>query len=164
MGLNRPDMSSAPWSQETIAVGVQSILDSDRKLDSYPVLVMPAEPASIYIVDDDASVRKSIEQLLDSDELKAQSFEDAEDFLAHARSHAVPLAIVDVWMPKTSGLEVLTRLRVVSPNTKVIVMTGQEIPGMRAAALEGGAFAFVTKPFDDEAFLGLVREALGPAA
>ena len=65
MGLNRPNMSSAPWSQETIAVAVQSMLDSDRKLDSYPVLVMPAEPASIYIVDDDASVRKSIEQLLD---------------------------------------------------------------------------------------------------
>jgi hypothetical protein len=51
---------------------------------------MPAQPESTCILDDDASVRNSIEQLLDSDGLKAQSFEGAEDFLAHARSHSVP--------------------------------------------------------------------------
>jgi FixJ family two-component response regulator len=50
---------------------------------------MPAQPDSICTVDDDATLRNSIEQLLDSDGLKAQSFEGAEDFLAHARSHAV---------------------------------------------------------------------------
>jgi CheY-like chemotaxis protein len=51
---------------------------------------MPAQPESICVVDDDASVRNSIERLLDSDGLKAQSFEDAEAFFAHAGSHAVP--------------------------------------------------------------------------
>jgi FixJ family two-component response regulator len=121
---------------------------------------MPADPASICIIDDDASVRNSIEQLLDSDGLKAQSFEDPEDFLVYARSHLVPLAILDVWMPKTSGLQVQAQLRLMSPNTKVIVATGQEISGIRTAALEGGAFAFIAKPFDDEAFLSLVRQAL----
>lgn len=120
-----------------------------------------AESASICIVDDDASVRNSIGQLLDSDGLKAQSFEDSEDFLAYARSHAVPVAVLDVWMPRTNGLTVQAQLRAVSPNTKVIVVTGQEMPGIRRAALEGGAFAFVSKPFDDEAFLSLVRQALG---
>ena len=125
---------------------------------------MPPEPNSICILDDDASVRHSIEQLLDSDGLKAQSFEDAEDFFAHARSHAVCLAVLDIWMPKTSGLEVQARLREVSPDTKVIVMTGRETPAIRAAALEGGAFAFLAKPFDDEAFLSLVRQALRSAA
>src|SRR5690349_3696908 len=99
---------------------------------------MPAEPKSICIVDDDASVRRSIERLLDSDGLKAQSFEDAEEFLAHACSHAVPLAVLDVWKPKTSGLEVQAQLREVSPDTKVIVMSGRETPAIRAAALEGG--------------------------
>jgi two-component system response regulator HydG len=125
---------------------------------------MCAEPEPICIIDDDAPVRNSIEQLLDSDGFKAQSFEDAEDFLAYARSHAVPLAILDVWMPKTSGLEVQTQLRVVSPKTKVIVMTAREIPAIRAAVLEGGAFAFLSKPFDDEAFLSLVHQALHSAA
>ena len=124
---------------------------------------MSPEPESICILDDDASVRNSIEQLLDSDGLKAQSFEDAEVFFAYARSHAVPLALLDVWMPKTSGLEVQARLREVSPDTKVIVMTGRETPAIRTAALEGGAFAFLMKPFDDEAFLSLVGQALRSA-
>ena len=73
----------------------------------------------------------------------------------------VRLAVLDVWMPIKSGLEVQALLQVVSPNTKVIVMTGRQIPAIRAAALEGGAFAFLTKPFDDETFLALVRQALG---
>jgi FixJ family two-component response regulator len=124
---------------------------------------MPAQPDSICILDDDASVRRSMEQLLDSDGLKAQSFEDGEDFLAHARSHAVRLAVLDVWMPETSGLEVQARLREVSPDTKVIVMTGRDTPALRATALEGGAFAFLLKPFDDEAFLSLVGQALRSA-
>ena len=134
----------------------------ERGIGLYPVLIMCAEP--ICIIDDDASVRNSIEQLLDSDGLKAQGFEDAANFLAYARSHAVPLAILDVWMPKTSGLEVQVQLRVVSPKTKVIVMTAREIPAIRAAALDGGAFAFLSKPFDDEAFLSLVHQALALAA
>src|SRR5580700_2677406 len=117
---------------------------------------MSPEPDSICVLDDDASVRHSIEQLLDSDGLKAQSFEDAEVFFAYARSHAVTLALLDVWMPKTSGLQVQARLREVSPDTKVIVMTGRETPAIRTAALESGAFAFLVKPFDDEAFLSLV--------
>ena len=125
---------------------------------------MPAQPDFICILDDDASVRNSIVQLLDSDELKAQSFEDAEHFLEHARSHAVSLAVLDVWMPETSGLQVQAQLREVSPDTKVIIMTGMETPGIRAAALQGGAFAFLAKPFDDEAFLCLVRQALRLAA
>jgi len=103
-------------------------------------------------------------QLLDSDGLKAQSFEDAEVFFAHVRSHGASLALVDVWMPGTSGLQVQARLREVSPDTKVIMMTGREIPGIRVAALQGGAFGFLVKPFDDEAFLCLVRQALRLAA
>jgi FixJ family two-component response regulator len=122
---------------------------------------MPAHPESICVLDDDSSVLHSIEQLLDSDGLKALSFEHAKDLLAHTRNHAVALAVVDVWMPETSGLEVLVRLNEVSPATKVIVMTGRETPAIRAAALKGGAFAFVVKPFDDETFLSLVRQALG---
>ena len=125
---------------------------------------MPARSEPICILDDDSSVRDSIEQLLDSDELRARSFEDAEDFLSHAGRHLVPLALLDVWMSNMNGLEVQSRLHEVSPDTKVIVMTGRETPTIRAAALEGGAFAFLLKPFDDEAFLALVRQALGSVA
>jgi two-component system nitrogen regulation response regulator GlnG len=123
-----------------------------------------AEPGSICILDDDTSVRRSIEQLLDSDGRTALSFKDAEEFLAYARAHAVSLAVLDVWMPRTSGLEVQARLRETSPDTKVIVVTGRETPAIRAAALEGGAFGFLVKPFDDETFLSLVGQALRSAA
>jgi DNA-binding NtrC family response regulator len=76
----------------------------------------------------------------------------------------VHLALIDVWMPETSGLQVQARLRKESPDTKVIMMTGRETPAIRAAALEGGAFGFLVKPFDDEAFLCLVHQTLRLAA
>ena len=125
---------------------------------------MSAEPEPICIVDDDVSVRNSIEQLLDSDGLRAQSFEEADDFLTYAHSHAVPLVVLDVWIPKISGREVQKQLQVVSPNTKVIVVTAREVLAIRVAAMEGGAFAFLMKPFDDEVFLSLVHQALSSAA
>jgi FixJ family two-component response regulator len=125
---------------------------------------MPAKSKSICILDDDSSIRRAIKQLLDAHGLMALTFEDAEDFLAHARDNPVLLAVLDVWMPRTSGLEVQARLNEVSPNTKVIVVTAREAPAIRAAAMEGGAFAFVLKPFDHEAFLSLVHQALRAAA
>ena len=119
---------------------------------------------TICVLDDDASVRSSIEHLLDSEGFSAQTFERADDFLAHAIRHQVALAVLDVWLPEASGLAVQQRLRAVSPRTRVIVMTGREQPGIRAAALAGGAVAFVVKPFDDEAFIALVRSALDPGS
>ena len=67
-------------------------------------------------------------------------------------------------MAETSGLAVQARPHVVLPDTKVIVMTGRETPAISAAALGGGAFAFLLKPFEDEEFLTLVRQALRFAA
>lgn len=119
---------------------------------------------TICVLDDDASVRSSIGRLLDSDGLSAQTFERADDFLAHASRHQVTLAVLDVWLSQASGLAVQQRLREVSPATRVIVMTGREEPGIRAAALAAGAFAFLVKPFDDEAFIALIRHALEPGA
>jgi CheY-like chemotaxis protein len=121
---------------------------------------MLTKPHSICILDDDASVRESITQLLDSDQLKARSFEDPEEFLAHASEHTVPLAVLDVRMPKMSGLEVQARLREISPETKVIVISANGLPEMRAAALKAGAVSFLEKPFDVELFLFLTRQAL----
>jgi FixJ family two-component response regulator len=119
---------------------------------------------TICVLDDDASVRDSIERLLDSEGLSAQTFERADDFLAHAICHNVALAVLDVWLSEASGLAVQHRLRDFSPGTRVIVMTGREEPGIRAAALAGGALAFLVKPFDDETFIALIRRALDPGA
>jgi len=116
---------------------------------------------SICILDDDFSVLNSLRELLDSDGWEARTFDNPELFLAYAREHPVKLAVLDVWLPQMTGIDVQERLRVISPETLVIVITGREEPAIRATAMEAGAFGFLGKPFEDEAFLTLVRDALG---
>ena len=116
--------------------------------------------AKICIVDDDTPVLRSLKELLASDDLDAETFDDPKKFLDYARDHVIRLAVLDVWMPIPSGIEVQEQLHHLSPETKVIVMTGHGEPGTRALALDGGAFAFLAKPLDDEAFLAAVRGAL----
>jgi FixJ family two-component response regulator len=119
---------------------------------------------SICILDDDSSVLNSLQELLASDGFAAQTFDSPEKFLSYARERTVNLAVLDVWMPTTNGIEVLARLQELSPDTRVIMITAREEPAVRTGALEGGALAFLIKPFDDEEFLSLVRTALREAA
>ena len=63
-----------------------------------------------------------------------------------------------------TGIDVQERLREISPETLVIIITGREETAIRVAATEAGAFGFLGKPFEDEAFLTLVRDALGEVA
>jgi FixJ family two-component response regulator len=121
---------------------------------------MPGVIESICILDDDVSILSSLQELLDSDGLEARAFNNPDQFLAYAKDHAVKLAILDVWMPETNGIEVQDRLHQLSPATQVIMITGREEAPIRDAALERGAFAFLVKPFDDEMFLELVRKAV----
>lgn len=125
---------------------------------------MPDGIIPICILDDDFSVLNSLRELLDSDGLEARTFDNPDLFLAYVREHPVKLAVLDVWLPQVTGIDVQERLREVSPETIVIIITGREEPAIRAAALEAGAFGFLGKPFDDEAFLALVRDALGEPA
>jgi two-component system response regulator FixJ len=133
-------------------------------VDSFSAGPTPGIIKPICILDDDSSVLSSLLQLLDSDGFEAWTFDSPDRFLAYAQEHSVKLAILDVWMPERNGIEVQERLHELSPDTQVIVITGREEPTIRAAALAGGAFAFLAKPFEDEAFLALVRSALGEAA
>jgi len=118
----------------------------------------------ICILDDDFSVLNSLRELLDSDGLEVQTFDDPDLFLAYAQENPVKLAVLDVWLPQMTGIEVQERLREVSPGTLVVIITGREESAVRLAAMEAGAFGFLAKPFDDEVFLSLVRSALGEAA
>ena len=125
---------------------------------------MPGTVNPICILDDDFSVLNSLRELLDSDGWEARLFDNPDLFLAYAREHPVKLAVLDVWLPQMTGIDVQERLRMISPETLVIVITGREEPAIRAAAIEAGAFGFLGKPFEDEAFLTLVRDALGQTA
>lgn len=115
---------------------------------------------TICLVDDDNAVLTSVGRLLASDGLGVQSFNDPESFLAHVKTLSIPLVILDVWMEKMTGLEVQAKLSKLSPETRVIVMTGRNDPGAKQTAMEFGATAFLTKPFNDEEFLGAVHRAL----
>ena len=125
---------------------------------------MPGGVIPICILDDDFSVLNSLRELLDSDGFQARTFDNPDLFLAYAREHPVKLAVLDVWLPQLTGIDVQERLREVSPETIVIIITGREEPAIRAAAMEAGAFGFLGKPFEDEVFLTLVRDALGEPA
>jgi two-component system response regulator FixJ len=119
-----------------------------------------AEAKEVCIVDDDPSVLKSMHYLLASEGFKVRPFNKANDFLAHAGAHHVPVVVTDIWMDDVTGLELLARLCAISPKTKVIVVTAREDSAARATATAIGPVAFLIKPFDDEKFLAAVGEAL----
>ena len=124
----------------------------------------PAESENeVCLVDDDPSVLRSMHYLLAAEGFKVRAFGKAEEFMAHAADHEVPVLVTDIWMEGVTGLEVLARLCAVSPKTRVIVITAREDLAARATAMAIGPVAFFTKPFDDEKFIGAVRDALGRA-
>jgi FixJ family two-component response regulator len=121
------------------------------------------ETNEVCLLDDDASVLKSMHYLLASEGIKVRPFSKPEDFLAHASTQHVPVLVTDIWMDGVTGLEVLARLCAISPKTRVIVITAREDLAARATAMAIGPVAFFMKPFDDEKFLTTVRDALAQA-
>ena len=114
----------------------------------------------VCLVDDDLSVLKSIERLLASDGFSVCAFNKPKEFLTYVQAHAVPLVVLDIWMEEMSGLEVQAQLSALSPQTRVIIITGREDQTAKLAALQLGVIAFFTKPFDGDQFLNAVRGAL----
>jgi len=97
--------------------------------------------------------------LLESDGFSVLPFSEPVQFLEHLGSHEVEVVVLDIWMDQMTGMELLAHLCAKSPRTRVIFITGQEDAAARATVLQGGAFAFFMKPFDDTAFLTAVRKA-----
>jgi two-component system response regulator HydG len=114
---------------------------------------------TVYLLDDDSSILKSTGRLLDSAGWKVETFSDPIAFLEHAAMHSPDLAVIDILMPIMSGLEVQTRLRRVSPSTRVIVLTGKDDPSVRRVAMNAGASAFFVKGMESGDFLAGVEAA-----
>ena len=117
-------------------------------------------PGLICLLDDDPSVLRGLNRLLTSAGWHPEQFTDPDEFLNYVKLHRPTVAIIDVWMPLMNGLEVQSRVRELSPSTRVIMFTGKDDPLVRSTSLKAGASAFFTKPFDDEEFLTAVRFAL----
>jgi FixJ family two-component response regulator len=122
--------------------------------------VSAVDKAAVCLLDDDLSMLKALDRLLKSEGFNVEKFSEPEAFLAGIGQGSCRLAILDVWMPDMNGLEVQAVLRKDSPETRIIFISGRDDPSVRQTALEGGAFGFLSKPFDDEALLQLVRKAL----
>jgi FixJ family two-component response regulator len=116
-----------------------------------------------YLVDDDPSVRKSISRLLESAGFNVRAFGEPEDFLNHMATNPVRLVVLDIWMERMTGMELLAHLCARSPGTRVIFITGHEDRAAEATVMQAGAFAFFIKPFDDKKFIAAVRDALSQA-
>ena len=116
--------------------------------------------SAICLLDDHPSVLRGLVRLLSSAGLKAEPFSDPNKFLDYETIHQSPVAVVDIWMPMMNGLEVQSQLRDISPSTRVIILTANDDPSLRATVLNAGASAYLTKPFNDEEFLATVRRAL----
>jgi len=121
------------------------------------------EEKEVCLVDDDLSVLTSMQFLLRSDGLKVKAFNRPEDFLEYVASHPVPLVVLDIWMDRVTGLEILARLCALSPRTRAIVITAREDLAARATAMAIGPVAYFMKPFDHEKFLAAVHKALATA-
>ena len=115
---------------------------------------------TVYLLDDDYSILKSTGRLLDSAGWKVEAFTDPIAFLEHAAIHCPDVAVIDVIMPAMNGLEVQTRLRSISPSTRVIVLTAKDDPSVRRTAMNSGASAFFLKGVESGEFLAGIKAAV----
>ena len=123
---------------------------------------MAREPA-IFIVDDDESVRDSLQALLDASGYTAGAFESGPAFLSAARDLAKGCVLLDVRMPTMDGLEVQARLRDIRPDMPVVIVTGHGDVPMAVKAMKAGAVDFVEKPFTESTLLECIERALAIA-
>jgi FixJ family two-component response regulator len=114
----------------------------------------------VYIVDDDISVRESLESLLSSAGWHPQVFTSAEDFLQFQRPQVAACLILDVNLPDLSGLDLQTRIGPNHTALPIIFITGfGDIP-MTVRAMKAGAVEFLAKPFDSDVLLSAVELAI----
>ena len=103
---------------------------------------------------------KALGRLLNSAGFTVEKFDHPADFLSQLGRRECRVAVLDVWMPDMNGLEVQACLRRDSPKTRIIFITGRDDPLVRQNALDAGAFAFLSKPFEDEVLLQLIHKAV----
>jgi FixJ family two-component response regulator len=122
--------------------------------------VSPEVEPIVYIVDDDASVRKSLMRLMASAKLKARSFASANEFLDSGFRDEHACLIADVKMPVLTGLELHKKLTARGHDLPVIFITGYDTEQTREQAKRSGALGYFCKPIDDQALLDTINWAL----
>jgi two-component system response regulator FixJ len=115
---------------------------------------------TVFVIDDDASVRKSLSRLLGSMGFAVETFASAELFLDREHYDGVGCIILDVRMPGLSGMELQDELTKADYSMPIVFITGHGDIPMSVQAMEKGAADFLSKPFDDEELLQAVKKAI----
>jgi two-component system response regulator FixJ len=127
------------------------------------VLIKMPRKRCVHIVDDEATVRDSLAMLLSTAEIKSRAYASAEEYLASVPLSGPGCVILDNQLPGLSGMQLLKRIADAESTTAVIMITGYGDVPTAVSAMKAGAFQFVQKPFDAEALLITVEEALARA-
>ena len=114
----------------------------------------------LLIVDDELSVRDSLDKWFREEGYEVATAENASDALTRVAEKRPDLALVDIKMRGTDGIELQRRLREIDPDLVVVIMTGYASVETAVAALKNGAYDYVTKPLDPEDISHLVKNAL----
>ena len=116
--------------------------------------------ATVFVVDDDPSVRRGLERLLRTAGHRVESFASAREFLERPEPDGPRCLVLDVRMPGQSGLDLHDRLVASGRDIPVIFITGHADVPMAVRAMKAGAVDFLSKPFDDAELLSAARQAL----
>ena len=114
----------------------------------------------VFVVDDDISVRESLELLIRSEGWQPETFASAQEFLAHPRMLVPSCLVLDVSLPGLNGLDLQKRVAVERTDMPIIFITGYGDVPMTVQAMKAGAVEFLTKPFGDNVLLSAIRHAL----
>jgi FixJ family two-component response regulator len=114
----------------------------------------------IFVVDDDVSVRESLELLIQSAGWQTETFASAREFLARPRSFAASCLVLDVTLPDLNGLDLQDRIAAERSDMPIIFITGHGDVPMTVRAMRAGAVEFLTKPFGDDALLKAIADAI----
>lgn len=121
---------------------------------------MPHAAPIVFVVDDDVSVRESLEPLIRCEGWEPVTFASALDFLAHPRPEVPSCLVLDISLPGLNGLELQKRIATERPDMPIIFITGYGDVPKSVQAMKAGAVEFLTKPFSNDALLSAIRPAL----
>ena len=114
----------------------------------------------VFVVDDDVSVRESLELLIRFEGWEPQTFASALEFLARPRAVVPSCLVLDISLPGLSGLDLQKQIAVERPDMPIIFITGYGDVPKTVQAMKAGAVEFLTKPFSDDVLLSAIRQAV----
>lgn len=122
-------------------------------------MTAPAAPL-VFVVDDDASVRKSLGRLIKTAGYEAEAFASVGEFLARRPYDGPCCLVLDVRMPGLTGLDLQEALRAAGQRLSIVFITGYRDVPVSVKAMKGGAVDFLTKPVDETVLLAAIRQAV----